>query len=124
MSKSLKTMAMFFVVMLFFLSIYTQNNSVILTSHLENTQSENTVSYFSTEKPELIFIDRHEERQVNSVKNLPIPSFKNQSNNINYNCLSPEIRIANIDSEYLSYSEIVERSMTNSDKVFPFHYFW
>jgi hypothetical protein len=124
MSKLFKTTALFFAAMLFFLSICTQNYGLLLISHLQNTQSEDSDSYYSTEKPELLFLDRHEERLVNSVKNLPVPSFKNHPNNIHCNSLSPEVRIKSINSGYLSYSMIVDRNLTNSDIVFPFHYFW
>jgi hypothetical protein len=124
MSNVYKTSALFFAAMLGFLSTCSQNYGVLIPSPLQNSQSENSVSYFSTEKPELLFLDRHEERLVNSVKNQPVPSLKNHPNNFNYNSLSPEVRILSINSGYLSYSLIVDRSLTNSDIVFPFHYFW
>jgi hypothetical protein len=124
MSNVYKTTALFFSAMLFFLGICTQNYCLLLISHLQNTQSEDSDSYYSTEKPELLFLDRHEERLVNSVKNLPVPSLKNHPNNIHCNSLSPEVIIKSINSGYLSYSVIVDRSLKNSDIVFPFHSFW
>lgn len=110
--------------MLIFLSISTENYGLLLTSHLQNAQSENSDSYFSTEKPDLLFLYRNDERQVNSVRNLPVPSLKNHPNDFHYNSLSLEIRILSINSGYLSYSVIVDRNLTNSDIVFPSHYFW
>lgn len=124
MSKVTKTTGLFFATMLIFLSISTENYGLLLTSHLQNAQSENSDSYFSTEKPDLLFLYRNDERQVNSVRNLPVPSLKNHPNDIHYNSLSLEIRILSINSGYLSYSVIVDRNLTNSDIVFPSHYFW
>jgi hypothetical protein len=124
MSKVCKTTSLLLAAMLFFLGICAQNYGLLITSQHPNRQSGNSDLYASSEKPELIFLNRHEERLVNSVKNQPAPSLKNHPNNTNYNSLSPEIRILSINSGYLSYSVIVDRSLTNSDIVFPFHYFW
>ena len=124
MSNVYKSFAIFYATILFFLGICAQNYIALITSPLQNTQSENSVSFFSTEHPELLFLYRIDERQVNSVKNLPVPSLKNYSNNIQDNNLSPEIRLLSINSGYLSYSVIVDSGLTNSDIVFPFHYFW
>jgi hypothetical protein len=124
MSRMIKTTGLFFAAMLFFLSISTENYGLLLTSQLQNSQSENSDSYFSKEKPDLLFLNRHEERLVYSVKNLPVPSLKNHSNDNYSNCLSPEVRILSINSGYLSYSETLYRNLTNHDIIFPFHYFW
>jgi len=74
MSNVYKTTTLFFAAMLFFMSICTQNYGLLLTSRLQNSQSENSDSFFSTEKPDLLFVYRQEERLVYSVKNLPVPS--------------------------------------------------
>lgn len=124
MSNKYKTTALFFAAMLFILSICTQNYGLLPASHLQNAQSENSVSYFSTEKPDLLFLNRQEERVVYSVKNLPVPSLKNYPNCINCNSLSLEGRILSINSGYLSYCVIVDRCLANGDIVFPFHNFW
>jgi len=124
MSKVIRTTALFFAAILFFLSTSTQNYGLYITSHLQNTPAENTDSYYSTENPKLLFLYRNDERQVNSGRNVPTPSLKNYSNNIQYKSLSPEIRLLSINSRYYLFSLIVERSLTNSDIVFPFHYFW
>lgn len=124
MSKVTKPTGLFFAAMLIFLSISTANYGLLLTSPPQYAKSENTDSYFSTEKPDILFLFRNDERQINSVKNLPEPSFKNHPNSIHYSTLSPEIRISNINSGYFSYSVTVDRSLTNSDIIFPSHYFW
>jgi hypothetical protein len=124
MSKVYKTAALFFAAMLFFLSICTQNHDLLLTSHLQKVHSENSDSYFSTETPDLIFLTRQEERVVYSVKNLPVPSLRNYSNDNHSYSLSPEIRILSLNSGYISYSGTICRNLENIDIVFPFHYFW
>jgi hypothetical protein len=124
MSNLYKTAALFFAAMLFIIGTCTQNYGLLLTSNIHNAQSEKSDSYYSTEKPEFLFLFRNDERQINSGRNLPEQCFKNYSKNIQDNSLSPEIRLLSINSGYLSYSAIFERSLTNSDIVFPYHYFW
>jgi len=124
MSKVTKTIGLFFAAMLFFLSISTEKYGFLLTSQLQNNQSENSDSFFSKEKPDLFFLNRHEERLVYSVKNLPVPSLKNHPNDYHRNCLFPELRILSISTGYLSYSMTLYRNLTNNDIIFPFHYFW
>jgi len=124
MSKVYKTAALFFAAMLFILSICTQNYSLLLTSHLQYAQSENSEYNFSTETHNLLFINRQEERVVYSVKNLPVPSLKNYSNDNHSYSLSPEVRILSLNSGYLSYSGTICRNLENVDIVYPFHYFW
>ena len=124
MSIVYKTTTLFFAAMLFIMSICTQNYGLLLTSHLQNAQSENSDSYFSTEKPDLLFVYRQEERLVYSVKNLPVPSLRNYSNDNHSYSLSPEVRILSLNSGYLSYSGTICRNLENVDIVYPFHYFW
>jgi len=124
MSKVYKTTALFFAAMLFILSICTQDYGLLLTSHLQNAQSENSEYNFSTETPNLLFITRQEERVVYSVKNLPVPSLKNYSNDNHSYSLSPEVRILSLNSGYLSYSGTICSNLENVDIVYPFHYFW
>ena len=124
MSKLTKTTALFFVAMLFFISLSTENYGLLLTSQHQNTGSENSGSYLSTEKPNLFFLNRHEERLETSVKSLPNSKLKNQINDVCSNSISTEVRILSINSGYLSYSVTVYRNLTNCDIVFPFHYFW
>jgi hypothetical protein len=124
MSKVTKISGLFFVAMLLFLSISTENYSLSLTSQLQSSQPNSSDSYFSTEKPDLFLLNRQEQRLAYSVKNLPVASIKNHPNNFHGNCLSPEVRISGIDSGYLSYSVTLYRNFTSHDIIFPFHYFW
>lgn len=124
MSKNNKIFGLFFTAVLVFLSMSTVNNSWFLISQYQNSKSDNSASYFSTEKPDLFFLNRHEEKLVSSVKNLPVPSLKNHVTDIQWNCLSTEVKISIINSEYLSYSLKVDPNFTSHDIIFPFHYFW
>jgi hypothetical protein len=124
MKEVTKTTALFFAAVLFFLSTSTENYSLLLTSKLQNTASENSGSYLSTGNPDLFFLNRHEERLVTSVKNLPVTNLRNYINNFNNNSLSPEIRLSGNGSVYLLYSESVYLNLTNINIIFPFHYFW
>jgi hypothetical protein len=124
MSKVTKISGLFFVAMLLFLSISTETYSLSLTSQLQSGQPKSSDSYFSTEKPDLFFLNRQEQRLAYSVKNLPVPSIKNHPDNFHGNCLSPEVRLSSIDSGYLSYLVTLYRNFTSHDIIFPFHYFW
>lgn len=124
MNKTYKTISLFFAATLFALSIITQEYCLLLTTYTQHDRIENSHSYFSTEKPDFIFLIRQEERVVFSVKNLTGPDLKIFPNYICYNSLSLEERIISLNSEYLCYSEVVNISLPGSDIVFPFHYFW
>ena len=124
MSNLYKTTALLFSVVLLYISTNTENYSLLLTSKLQNSECENFSSYSSTEKPNLFSQNRQGERYLNSIKNLPVFNLKNHANDLYSNSLSPTIKKMRINSEYLSYSETINRNLTNSDIVFPFHYFW
>jgi hypothetical protein len=124
MSKINKTIGLFFAAMLVFLSISAENSALLLTSQYKNSQSDNSSSYFSSEKANLFFLNRQEEKLVSSVRNLPVPSLKNHINDFQWNCLLTEVKISSINSEYLSYSVTVDPNFTSHDIIFPFHYFW
>jgi hypothetical protein len=124
MSNKYKAIALFFSVMLFFLSTCTQYDWLLLTSPQQNTKSENSDSYLSTDKPDIIFLSRQEERVVYSHKNLPVPGFKNYPSDNHSYSLSPEVRILSLNSGYLSYCGTIYGYLKNIDIVYPFHYFW
>jgi hypothetical protein len=123
MSNIKRPCSLFFAVLLGFL-FCTQYFGVLISSGPQNSQPDYIVSSFPEGKPDLIFLAHQEERSLNSVKNQPVPDLKNHSNNSIYNCLFPEVRLSGFHTGYLAYSVIVERSLTNRDIVFPFHYFW
>jgi hypothetical protein len=124
MNKVRKITGLFFAALLFSLSIVTEHYGLQLASNLQKSHSENSDIYFSGEKTDFFFVFRNNERQVNSFRNLPVQSFKSHQNEINFNNFSPETRILSINSRYISYSAIIDRSLSTSDIVFPFHYFW
>lgn len=124
MSNLYKTAALLFSVVLLYINTNTFNYWLLVTSNLQNTGCESLSSYFPIENPNLFISNRHGERFLNSIKNLPDSSFKNHANDYYNISLSSEIRKLKINSEYLSYSETINRNLTNSDIVFPFHYFW
>jgi hypothetical protein len=124
MSKVTKSTALLFSLILFFLSIITENYGLFLTSHLQGKGSENSGSYFSKVEPNPLFLNRHEQRLVLSVKDLPVTSSKINSTDIHSIRLTLEVRLLSINSGVISNSVTVDRNLTNRDIVFPFHYFW
>jgi hypothetical protein len=124
MTRTNRTSSLFFAALLGVLSIFTQYYGVLISSGTKISQSDYSVSSLPGGKPELIFMAHREERSLNSVKNQPVPDLKNHSNNSIYFGLFPEVRLSGFHTGYLAYSVIVERSLTNRDIVFPFHYFW
>jgi hypothetical protein len=124
MSKVTKTTALFFAAMIFFVSISTQNYALLLTSDLRAIGSENSVSYFSAPDKIPLFLNRQQEKLVTSAKDLPVYGSKINLTDLYTNRLSNELRLLNINSDYLSFSVIDYRNFTNSEIVFPFHSFW
>lgn len=124
MSFLYKTATLLFSIVLLYINTNSLNYGFLLTSNLQKTGYESLSSYFPVEKPNLFLSNRQGERFVNSIKNLPDSNFKNHSNDYYNISLSSEIRKLKINSEYLSYPETINRNLTNSDIVFPFHYFW
>jgi hypothetical protein len=124
MSNLVKITALFSSAVLVFISISIEDYGSLLNSKLQNTGYENITSYCSIEKPNLFLLNRQYERLITSFKNLPISNLKKFTNDFNSNSISSEVRKLCISSEYISYSVIVYRNLTNRDIVFPFHYFW
>jgi hypothetical protein len=124
MRKVTRIIGLFFASVLFFFSISIENYSFLLATQLQNSQSENSDTYYSPEKPILFFLNLQEQRLVYSVKNLPVPSLKSHPGDFHWNCLFPKAKISCINSGYLSYSLTLYRSLTNNVIIFPFHYFW
>jgi hypothetical protein len=124
MSKVIRITGLFFAVMLFFLSISAKSYDLILKSDLQNKGTENSGFYFSNPDAVPLFINRQEERLVTSGQNLPVYGSKINLTDLYSNRLSNEIRLLSINSEFLSVSLIADRTLSNCDLVFPFHYFW
>jgi hypothetical protein len=124
MNKVRKITGLFFAALLFSLSIVTEHSGLRLASNLQKSHSESSDIFFSGEKTDFFFLYRNNERQINSFKNLPVNSFKGHQSEINCNSSTPETRLLTINSRYISYSAIIDRSLSPGDIVFPFHYFW
>jgi hypothetical protein len=124
MSRLSKIIALIFAVLLSYISIHTADYSLYLTSHLHDITSDNTGSVFSSEKPELLFLNRQEGKFVKTLKNLLVNNIKTHVINFYSDKLLSDFKVLRISREYLSYPVTVYRNLKNCDIVFPFHYFW
>jgi hypothetical protein len=124
MNNVIKTTALLFAALLFYISISCEYYASPNESPLLNTEHDNTVSFFSTEKPDLFFLNPQEGRIETSSRNLPVTDLKNSINDLFFKRISPEIKLSTLNPTYLSYSVTVDLCLTNSDIVFPFHTFW
>jgi hypothetical protein len=116
--------AVIFTVILLYVSIHTADYGLYVASQMQDNVTHNSGTIYSSEKPDLVFINRQDGRFVTAVRNFPVSGFKIFLINIYSNKLSLDFRTLRINPEYLSYQEVVERSLKVSDIVFPFHYFW
>jgi hypothetical protein len=124
MSKVTKITALFFAAILLFLSQSAETYGLFLTSQLQNAETNNSASYLSAYNPDLVFLIRHEESSVNSVKNRPVSNLRNHLNEFYSNDIPPDLSLLCRNSGYLSYSGSVYLNLSKSDIVFPFHSFW
>jgi hypothetical protein len=124
MSNLYKTTALLFSIVLLYINTNTENYGRLITIGIQNSQCENLSPYFAIENSNLYFPNRQGERFLKSIKDLPVSNLRTNSNDLYTGTLSPEIRKLYSSSQYLTYSEIIYPSLTNCDKVFPFHYFW
>lgn len=122
MNKGLKISGLFFISILLFLCLR-PGDTIITTSQLQNSKPESTDSYFSTVTIDLFILNRHEERSVFSIKNLPIALIK-QIGYYKSNFLLLEKRTFNIISRYICHSFLLKRNPSIFEIIFPFHYYW
>ena len=64
------------------------------------------------------------EEQVSLFHHLPGPFYKNQSGGLFTQFLCSELHIQGAIAQYISRSANFCRSLSGSDIIFPFHYFW
>jgi hypothetical protein len=124
MNRLSKLIALIFAVLLSYVSIYTVDYGHYLTSQIHQDRSGDPASAFSTEKPELLFLNRQEGRFVRAIKNLPVTHLKTPVINFCSAKLSSGLVALKINLEYLLYPVTIYRNLKNSDIIFPFHYFW
>ena len=64
------------------------------------------------------------EERVSFVNHFPAPPFKHQHNGPAATLHAFELRLQAVASRYILYARAISRSLTSSDIIFPFHYFW
>jgi hypothetical protein len=124
MSKLHKNTALFFSFLFFVLSISKENYGILLSQRNLYPGYESINSFTPVEMPDLFISTRNEVNLFSSVKDLPIPDFKNQINDSYTNRLSTAKTDLIMNAEFLSNPERICRNLPCTDIVFPFHSFW
>ena len=124
MSTLLKTTAIFFSSVLFFISIITEKYCYVLNSKTLISDQESLSANPPFENLNLFLLNRHGAKLSAQVKNLPVFNLKNQIIDVHSNILSYEPGKLRTDSEYIQSSGTISRNLTTTQIVFPFHYFW
>jgi hypothetical protein len=124
MSNLYKIVALFSAVATFLVNSSTENYGLLLSSKPLNSRYITIGSYWSIDRPDLFLIDRFGEKSVASFKHLSVSNLKNQANSYYCSSLSSEIRKSGINIEYFTSPATICRNLTNSDIIYPFHYFW
>lgn len=124
MSNLLKTTAIFFSSVLFFISIITEKYCYILNSKTLISDQVSLIANPPFENLNLFLLNRHGAKPGAPLKNLPVFNLKNQTIDVNRNFLSYEPGKLRTDSEYIQSSGTISRNLTTTQIVFPFHYFW
>ena len=124
MSTLLKTTAIFFSSVLFFISIITEKYCYVLNSKPLISDQESLSTNPPFENLNLFLLNRQGEKIVTTFRSLPLFNLRNQSIDIHGNILSYEPKKLRSGSEYIQISQTISRNLTSCDLVFPFHYFW
>lgn len=124
MSNLIKTIAIFFSCVLFFISIVAEEYCIVLNSRTLTSNQESLRSHFPLENINLFLLNRQGEKLVISVKNIPIFNSGNRSNDINSKILAYEPGKLRVNSEYLHSSDLIPGNLKTRIIIFPFHYFW
>lgn len=128
MSNFSKLTAILFAIMLSYVSISKDNYEKTLPATFQHAGGERSQSSFSEIALQDIFcLQRQIEHVVNPGNNFPAPvsnNLKHYPDAFSGHSFSIESRIQGIASQYLSHSKEIHRSLTISDIIFPFNYFW
>lgn len=125
MNTGLRLIALFFAVLLFYLSVsFGSTASFVHINLRHDTESRNSTTYFSVEKSNFLGLTRHADSLFNLVGKFQEEPFKFRPGNYLSFALSSEIKRLNGISKYLSYSSILCSSLEIKDIIYPFHYFW
>jgi hypothetical protein len=124
MSNFLKTTAIFFSSLLFFINIITENYCFAVNYKNLTPGQESLRSDLPFENLNQFLLNRHGEKLVSTIRNIPLFNLRSQPFDIHNNRLSSETGKLRISPEYLLSSESISRNLTTSVIIFPFHYFW
>lgn len=123
MPKGSKISGLFFIVILLFLNLRSEDSGVP-ASDIQNGRHNDSASIFSSGNTDIFFLNHHEERGSFSLKNLPLPCFAKHINHPDCELYPVEKRIFSEISGYLSYAIRVEPGLANVEIIYPFHCFW
>jgi hypothetical protein len=124
MLRVLNTLILFTTLTLSFFRQGLENYSRISEWESLNNTSENSFSFSSSEKPDYFYLPPQRLISVSPAANQTFHLISYYTNKISVGGLSAEIKIVSTFLEYLYFSETISRSLSISDIVFPFHYFW
>ena len=124
MNKANKTISLFLAALLFYVSINTEFYYLSINSVSINSDSGNSISYFSINKSDFFLLNRQEENLVVSVKNQPDSYSKYHASDFYVKSFSQHLRLLSKNSGYISFSEAVNLNLTTNEIIFPFQYFW
>lgn len=127
MSNLSKLTAIFFAILLSYVSIHQDNYEKPLHTTFQGAGEERAPAYFSEIPLQDVFcLQRQIEHVVNPVNSFPAPTsnLKDHPGVFSSISFSIESRIQSISSQYLSHSQEIHRSLTIGDIIFPFDYFW
>jgi hypothetical protein len=124
MNYLLKTTAIFFSSLLFFVNIITDNYCLEAYSKTLNSGQESLSAHPPFENLGQFLSSRHGERLISTIKNHPVFNARNQTEDTQSKSIFCDPDNPGISPEYLNFSVTISRNLTISDIVFPFHYFW
>lgn len=124
MSTFLKTVIIFFTIILSFIGINIDSFHSLLGTPVQQTISSGTSPSFSVKKINFFYQHRQTENIINPVNYFPIPDLTNSLQAISGYILANEAKIGNILACYFAYSLTIFRGLSAFDIVFPFHYFY
>jgi hypothetical protein len=124
MSNLYKIVALFSATATFLVNTSTENYGLLLNSKPLNSRYKTIGTYCSIERPDLFVLDRFGEKSLASFKHFSVSNLKNQANSCYCSSLSSEIKKSGIYIEYFTSPATICRNLTNSDIIYPFHYFW
>lgn len=124
MSSLLKTTAIFFSSLLFFMSIITEKYCYVLNSKTLISEQESLSINPPFENLNLFLLNRYGVKLGAPAKNLPVFNSNNQTFDLHRNILCYEPVKLRIDAEYIQSCGTITRNLPTTQIVFPFHYFW